>query len=136
MDESAAIELAVRPLTLATAAGAQSAEASVSIARRFHVEARENVRRATRGLDRQKPLLARFLRRAQGDAFDLGFFAPTDCVRPSRRAVAHAELVAPDEYAGLPDELWPKEHISNSPMLELRTARAPKSWKRLYISSV
>jgi predicted Zn-dependent protease len=41
MNEAAAIDLAREAVELAGAAGAQGAEASVSIARRFHVEARE-----------------------------------------------------------------------------------------------
>ena len=42
MDDASAIELAAEALKLASAAGADSAEASVSIARRFHAEARDN----------------------------------------------------------------------------------------------
>ncbi len=117
MDESAAIELASGALALANAAGAQSAEASVSIARRFHAEARENVIARLEGSTGKSLFLRVFCdgRKATLSTSDLS----ADGLRAAvARAVAHAELVAPDEYAGLPDEC-----AAEGAQLELSDAR-------------
>ncbi len=101
MDESAAIDLASAALSLARAAGAENAEASVSIARRFHAEAREDVVARLEGSIGKSLFLRVFRdgRRATLSTSDL----TNDGLREAvARAVAHADLVASDEYAGLP----------------------------------
>ena len=108
MDESAAIELANEALSLASAAGAQSAEASVSIARRFHAEARENVIARLEGSTGKSLFLRVFCqgRKATLSTSDLSAEGLREAVV---RAVAHADLVALDEYAGLPEEFATNE---------------------------
>ncbi len=108
MDESAAIGLACDALALARDAGAQSAEASVSIARRFHTEARDNVVSRLEGSTGKSLFLRVFHdgRKATLSTSDLS----RDGLRGAvERTVAHAALVAPDEYAGLPDEVAREE---------------------------
>jgi PmbA protein len=104
MDESAAVELAREAVALASAAGAQSAEASVSIVRRFHAEARENVIARLEGSTGKGLFLRVFHdgRKATLSTSDLSAEGLREAVA---RAVMHADLVAPDEYAGLPDEV-------------------------------
>jgi PmbA protein len=103
MDEAIAVELASTALSLAKTAGAQSAEASVSIARRFHAEAREKVIARLEGSTGKSLFLRVFRdgRKATLSTSDVSADGLRDAVE---RAVAHADLVAPDEYAGLPDE--------------------------------
>ncbi len=103
MDESNAIGLAREALEFATAAGAQSAEASVSIARRFHAEARENVVARLEG-STGKSLFLRVFREGRKATLSTSDLSTTGLRRSVERAVEHADLVAPDEYAGLPDE--------------------------------
>ena len=74
-----------------SAAGAQSAEASVSIARRFHAEARENVLARLEGSTGKSLFLRVFCdgRKATLSTSDLS----ADGLRAAvARAVAHAEL--------------------------------------------
>jgi PmbA protein len=104
MDKSAAVELAREAVVLASAAGAQSSEASVSIVRRFHAEARDNViarlERAT-----GKSLFLRVFREGRKATLSTSDFSTDGLHAAVARAVRHAELVAPDRYAGLPDEV-------------------------------
>jgi len=104
MNETAAIDLAREAVALAAKAGAQSAEASVSIARRFHVEARES---AIARLEQStgKSLFVRVFRDGRKATLSTSDFSPEGLREAVARAVAHAEVVAPDEYAGLPDEV-------------------------------
>jgi PmbA protein len=104
MDESTAIELARNALHLAEAAGAESAEASVSIARRFHVEARDN---AVARLERStgKSLLLRVFRGGRRATLSTSDFSADGIREAVRLAVAQAELVSHDDYAGLPEEV-------------------------------
>ncbi|MBV9719814.1 MAG: TldD/PmbA family protein [Candidatus Eremiobacteraeota bacterium] len=104
MDESAAIAIATRALDFAQAAGAQSAEASVSIVRRFHAEAREDVVARLEGSTGKSLFLRVFLdgRKATLSTSDLSDAGLREAVD---RAVTHANLVVPDEYAGLPDDV-------------------------------
>jgi PmbA protein len=104
MDESAAIELACEALGLATSAGAQSAEASVSIARRFHAEARENVLARLEG-STGKSLFLRVFRAGRKATLSTSDFSPQGLREAVARAVAQADLVAPDEFAGLPEQV-------------------------------
>jgi PmbA protein len=117
MDEAIASELASGALSLAKTAGAQSAEASVSIARRFHAEARENVIARLEGSTGKSLFLRVFHdgRKATLSTSDLSTSGLREAVG---RAVAHAGLVAPDEYAGLPDEV-----AANGAELRLTDAR-------------
>ncbi|HYL27613.1 MAG TPA: TldD/PmbA family protein [Candidatus Nitrosotalea sp.] len=103
MDESAAIALAQRALTLAGAAGAQSAEASVSVAQRFHAEALDSV---VARLERStvKSLFLRVFCDARKSTLSTSDLTEEGLREAVSRAVAHARLVAPDALAGLPDE--------------------------------
>jgi len=112
MDESLAIELAEQALVLVRDAGAQSAEASVSIARRFHAEARENVVARLEG-STGKSLFLRVFRDGRKSTLSTTDLSPEGLRAAVNRAVVNADLVAADEYAGLPDvgradapELW------------------------------
>jgi PmbA protein len=104
MDEGAAIELAGEAVALASAAGAQSAEASVSIARRFHAEARDNVIARLEG-STGKTLFLRVFRDGRKATLSTSDFSPDGLRDAIVRAVAHADLVAADQFAGLPDEV-------------------------------
>jgi PmbA protein len=102
MDNAIAIELACRALALATEAGAQGAEAAVSIARRFHAEARDSVVARLEGSTGKSLALRVFCdgRKAALSTTDLSEGGLREAVE---RVVANARLVAPDEYARLPD---------------------------------
>lgn len=113
MVESAAIDLARRALEIARECGAQSAEASVSIARRLHVEALETTIGRLEG-STGKSLLLRVLRDGRKATLSTSDFSPDGIREAVRRAVAHADLVSVDEYAGLPDET-----VSDAPPLQL-----------------
>jgi PmbA protein len=104
MDESAAIELACRALTLAGDAGAESAEAAVSIARRFHAEARENIVARLEG-SIMKSLFLRVFRDGRKSTLSTSDLTDDGLRDAVNRAVSHAALVAPDPFAGLPDEV-------------------------------
>lgn len=103
MNESAAIELACEALDFARAAGAESAEASVSVARRFHAEAREDVLARLEG-STGKSLFLRVFREGRKSTLSTSDFSRDGLRDAVARTVAHAELVSPDELAGLPDE--------------------------------
>ena len=104
MDESSAIALAQQALEAARACGAQSAEAAVSIARRLHVEARENAVARLEG-STGKGLLLRVFRDGRRATLSTSDFSADGIGDAVRRAVAHTELVAADEFAGLPDRV-------------------------------
>lgn len=104
MDESQAIELARDAVTLATDAGAGAAEASVSIARRFHAEARENVVARLEG-STAKGLLLRVFRDGRKATLSTSDLTPAGLRAAVGRAVAQADRVAADEYAGLPEQV-------------------------------
>jgi predicted Zn-dependent protease len=102
MNDARAIELARKALELASAAGAQTAEASVSIARRFHAEARDDAiskLEASTG----KALFMRVFRGGRKATLTTSDFSPDGMSDAIRRAVAQADQVAVDEFAGLPD---------------------------------
>jgi PmbA protein len=102
MDESAAIAVANQALSMARDAGGQSAEASVSIARRFNAEARAEVVAKLEG-STGKSLFLRVFRDGRKATLSTTDFTEGGLRDAVTRAVAHADLVAPDEYAGLPD---------------------------------
>ncbi|HVR45154.1 MAG TPA: TldD/PmbA family protein [Candidatus Binatia bacterium] len=104
MDEAAAIALAQQALDTARKCGAESAEAAVSIARRLHVEAREDAVARLEG-STGKGLLLRVFRDGRKATLSTSDFSPEGMAEAVRRAVAHTELVAADEYAGLPDRV-------------------------------
>ncbi|MBV8345005.1 MAG: TldD/PmbA family protein [Candidatus Eremiobacteraeota bacterium] len=104
MDESAAIDLAQHALEAARSCGAQSAEAAVSIARRLHVEARENAVARLEG-STAKGLLLRVFRDGRRATLATSDFSADGVADAVRRAVAHTQLVAADEFAGLPDRV-------------------------------
>jgi PmbA protein len=103
MNESDAVAIASQALELAIAAGAQSAEASVSIARRFHAEAREDVLVRLEG-STGKSLFLRVFRDGRKATLSTSDLSADGLRTAVGRAVAHADLVAPDEFAGLPNE--------------------------------
>jgi len=104
MDESAALELASDAVARAREAGAESAEASVSIAQRFHVEARDQVVARLEG-STGKSLFIRVLRDGRKASLSTSDFSADGMRDAIARAVAQAEFVAPDPCAGLPDEV-------------------------------
>jgi PmbA protein len=116
MVESGAIDLARQALEVARECGAQSAEASVSVARRLHVEAREN---AIARLESStgKSLLLRVFRDGRKATLSTSDFSADGLREAARRAVAHADLVSVDQYAGLPDEV-----VSDLTLLNLNDA--------------
>jgi PmbA protein len=103
MDESSAVELARQAVTFAKTDGADSAEASVSIARRFQVEARENaIARLEDSIGQSLHLrLFRDGRKATLSSSDLSLAGIREAVR---RTLAQAQCVSVDPFAGLPDE--------------------------------
>lgn len=102
MNESLAIELAEQALALAAAAGAQSAEAAVSIAQRFHAEALDSVVSRLEG-SIGKSLFLRVFRDGRKSALSTTDLSAEGLREAVDRAVANAQLVAPDDYAGLPE---------------------------------
>jgi PmbA protein len=104
MDEAAAIALAQQALEAARACGAESAEAAVSIAQRLHVEAREDAVARLEG-STGKGLLLRVFRDGRKATLSTSDFSSDGIADAVRRAVAHTELVATDEFAGLPDRV-------------------------------
>lgn len=104
MDDTLAVELATEALSLARRAGAQSAEASVSIAHRFHAEARDSVIARLEG-STGKSLFLRVFRDGRKATLSTSDLSPGGLRESVARAVTHADLVAPDQFAGLPDEV-------------------------------
>jgi PmbA protein len=104
MNEAAAIDAAREALAVARGCGAQSAEASVSVAQRLHVEARENAVARLEG-STGKSLLLRVFRDGRRATLSTSDFSAEGLRDAVGRAVAQAELVAVDECAGLPDEV-------------------------------
>ena len=102
MDESGALKLANDALAMARDAGAESAEAAVSIARRFHAEARENVVSRLEG-STGKSLFLRVFRDGRKATLSTSDFSIEGLRDAVARAVAHADLVASDEFSGLPE---------------------------------
>lgn len=102
MDEAQALELAGRAVELARAAGADEVEATVSVSRRFHVEARD-VTISKLEQSTGKTLGARIFtggRKASLATSDLSDDGMRDALA---RAVEQARFVAVDRYAGLPE---------------------------------
>lgn len=103
----AAIEIAQSALRVALDAGAREAEASCTIARRFSVRARDReVDRLEQSVGRSLTLRVfggsnGSLRRATLNTSDL---QPDAIAGFARRTVDAARYVAPDPYAGLPDD--------------------------------
>lgn len=104
MNESTALDLAKTALELAREAGAQSAEASVSIARRFHAEAREDALSKLEG-SIGRSLFMRVFHEGRKATLSTSDLSREGVGAAVRRAVAQAEYVAVDELAGLPDDL-------------------------------
>jgi PmbA protein len=117
MNEGVALELAGETVALARAAGAQSAEASVSIARRLHAEARDNVIVRLEG-STGKTLFLRVFRDGRKSTLSTSDFSADGLRDAVARAVAHADLVSPDEWTGLPDQV-----AAPNGRLELRDPR-------------
>ncbi len=111
--ETQALEIADRAVVEATSSGADAAEATVSIAKRFHVEARETV------VSKLEQSIAKSLhlrvfvdgRKASLTTSDL---SPNGLRGAIERTIARAGHVASDALAGLPDEF-----ATDVPTLEL-----------------
>jgi PmbA protein len=102
MDESQALELARRAVELARIAGADEVEATVSVSKRFHVEARD-VTVSKLEQSTGKTLGARVFaggRKASLATSDLSDAGMRDALA---RAVEQARFVAVDRFAGLPE---------------------------------
>ena len=101
MDEEQALDLAARILEEARAAGAEGAEAGVSLAHRMHVEALSGAIARLENSHSCSLLLRVFKdgRKATLASSDASAQGLRDAVR---RAVTHTELVAHDGFAGLP----------------------------------
>jgi PmbA protein len=101
MDESQALDLAGRVVEMAKAAGADGAEATVSVARRFHVEARE---RAISKLERSigKSLQMRAFVGGRKATLSTSDFSDDGLSEAVRRTIAAAAFVGADPLAGLP----------------------------------
>ena len=103
MREEIALEIAQSAITQARDAGAESAEATVTVARRFHAEARETVVAKLEQTTAKSLHVRVFLggRKASLSTTDL----TGDGLRAAlARTIAGAAFVAPDPFAGLPDE--------------------------------
>jgi PmbA protein len=103
MNSDSALEIAARAVDLALELGAQSAEASLSVAQRFHVEARDTTvskleRSTGSGLHFR---LWRDGRRSTVTSTDLQPEALRDAIS---RGLDQLQYVAKDPYVGLPDE--------------------------------
>jgi PmbA protein len=104
VNESVALDLANSALAHARDAGAHSAEASVSIARRFHAEAREGSLSKLEG-SIGRSLFMRLFRDGRKATLSTSDLSEDGIAAAVRRAVAQAEHVAVDELAGLPDAM-------------------------------
>jgi PmbA protein len=103
MDETQALGIAERAVAVAGSAGADAAEATVSIARRFHVEARESVVSKLERSTATSLHLRVFVegRKSSLTTSDLSI----DGLRVAvERTIARAGHVASDALAALPDE--------------------------------
>ena len=134
MNESAAIDVASEALSLARAAGAESAEASVSIARRFHAEAREDVVSRLEG-STGKSLFLRVFRDGRKSTLSTSDLSSEGLREAVAHAVAHADLVASDEYAGLPDLRAAAGAPSICSTRKSRSATVPRRSKKRLRSS-
>ncbi|MBV9027090.1 MAG: TldD/PmbA family protein [Candidatus Eremiobacteraeota bacterium] len=102
MDEAQALRLAARILEEARTAGAESAEAGVSLARRMHVEALSGAIARLEN-SRSCSLLLRVFKDGRKATLASSDASPEGLRDAVRRAVTHTELVAHDSFAGLPD---------------------------------
>ncbi len=104
-DAAASARRATRSRSRASTART-SAEAAVSIARRFHAEARENTvarLEGSTGKSLLMPRLSSTARKATLSTSDLYRRGDARCRSPTRSA--HAEYVAVDQFAGLPERV-------------------------------
>ncbi len=103
MREEAALEIAQSAIALACTAGAEAAEATVTVARRFHAEARDTVVTKLEQTTAKSLHVRVFLggRKASLTTTDLTAGGLRAAVA---RTIAGAACVAPDPYAGLADE--------------------------------
>jgi PmbA protein len=117
MNETLALEIAQRAIAAARLVGAAAAEAAVSIARRFHVEARESLVSKVEQSTAKSLHLRVFVdgRKASLTTSDLSFDGLQAAVE---RTIASAGHVSSDPLAGLPDEL-----ATSFPDLDLRDRR-------------
>ncbi len=100
--EERAIEIARAAVDAARGAGADQAEATVSVAQRFHVEAREG---SIAKLERStgNGLRVRVLRGGRKATLSTSDLTPGGVRDAVARTVAQAAFVAEDEFAALPD---------------------------------
>lgn len=102
MDEAQAVELAQRAVEFARAAGADEVEATVSVSRRFHVEARDvTISKLEQSTGRT--LGARIFTGGRKAALATSDLSDDGMRAALARAVEQAEVVAVDRFAGLPE---------------------------------
>lgn len=102
MDESQALAFAQDTVNLATANGALAAEATLSIARRFHVEARGS-EIAKLEASTGKSLHVRIFNDGRKATLVTSDFTRDGLTAALRRCVDQTRYVAPDPFARLPD---------------------------------
>lgn len=102
MTEREALEIAADAVAMATRAGADAAEATLSQARRFHVEARDKtISKLEQSIG--STLHVRLFRGGRRVSLSSSDLTRDGIERALRDAVQQADVVAPDELATLPD---------------------------------
>lgn len=102
MDEREALAFAATAVAFATEHGADAAEATVAVSRRFHVEARE---KTLSKLEHStgRSLSVRLFSQRRKVALVTSDFSQSGLEDSIVRAVEQARFVAPDEHSGLPE---------------------------------
>ncbi|MHB8147716.1 MAG: TldD/PmbA family protein [Vulcanimicrobiaceae bacterium] len=103
MDEREALECAASVVALANSLGAEHAEATVSVARRFHVETRGQSIAKLEG-STGKSLHVRVFTGARKATLVTSDFSRDSMRDALRRTIDQATTIAPDPFSGLPDE--------------------------------
>ncbi|MGA8533298.1 MAG: TldD/PmbA family protein [Candidatus Tumulicola sp.] len=117
MNETQALEIAAHTIGVAASAGAREAEATVSIARRFHAEARDGV---VSKLEQStaKSLHVRVFVDGRKASLTTSDLSPDGLHAAVARTIAGARHVASDALAGLPDRF-----ATDLPALDLADRR-------------
>lgn len=102
MDEREALDFARDAVAIATAAGADSAEVTVTVSRRFHVEARD---RALAKLEHStgRSMSVRLFRGGRKVALSSSDFSSKTLRDAIGRSLEQSNFVEEDRFAGLPD---------------------------------
>ena len=102
MDESEALDFASGAVAIATSQGADSAEATVTVSRRFHVEARDT---ALAKLEHStgRSMSIRLFCGGRKVALSSSDFSPESLREAIGRSLEQSKFVAEDSFSGLPD---------------------------------